>query len=127
MTQAAELEFPEVVAPSPPVSRPLVGASRNIGRSEALDRLSASLWVTSLQRPGIFEVVPTENISRSGMRMVTQEFWTPDELVLVSSPPGFYVQGSVAYCKKLPSDEYLLGISLAAPVDWTETLKLGES
>ena len=137
MTQAAELEFPQVVArelsygecsPSPPISRPLVGASRSIGRSEARDRLSTSLWVTSLQRPGVFEVVHTENISRSGMQMVTQEFWKPDELVLVSSPPGFCVQGSIAYCKKLPSDDYFVGISLEAPVgDWTETLGFGES
>jgi hypothetical protein len=62
------------------------------------------------------------------MQMVTQKFWKPNELVLVSYPPGFCVQGSVAYCKKLPSDDYVLGISLDASVeDWTITLKLGES
>jgi len=136
MTQAAGLEFSQVVArersfgecsPSPPVAGPLVGASRSIGRSEARDRLSTSLWVTSLQRPGVFEAVTTENISRSGMQMVTQEFWKPDEQVLVSSPPGFCVQGSVVYCKKLPSDDYFLGISLDAPVEnWTDTLGLGD-
>ncbi len=126
MTQAAELEFPQVVArelsfgecsPSPLVSGPLAGASRSIGRSEARDRLSTSLWVTSLQRPGVFEVVHTESISRSGVQMVTQEFWKPDEAVLVSSPPGFCVQGSVVYCKKLPSDDYFVGISLEAYSD----------
>lgn len=135
MTQAADLEFPQVAArdlscgecsPSPSVLRPLVGASRSIGRSEDRDRLSTSLWVTSLQRPGVFEVVPTENISRSGMQMVTREFWKPGELVPVSSPPGFCVQGSIVYCKKLPSDDYFVGISLDAPVeDWTETLGPG--
>jgi hypothetical protein len=137
MTQEAALEFPQVVArehylgecsSSQSASGALVGAPRGIERSEARDRLSASLWVTSLQRPGVFEVVPTENISRSGMQMVTQEFWKPDELVLVSSPPGFCVQGSVVYCKKLPSDDYVLGISLEAPVaDWTEVLGFEES
>jgi hypothetical protein len=137
MTQEAALEFPQVVArehylgecsSSQSASGLLVGVSRSIERSEARDRLSASLWVTSLQRPGVFEVVPTENISRSGMQMVTQEFWKPDELVLVSSPPGFCVQGSVVYCKKLPSDDYVLGISLEAPVaDWTEVLGFEES
>ena len=133
MTQAAGLEFSQVVArehylrecsPSQSASGLLVGAPLGIERSEARDRLSASLWVTSLQRPGVFEVVPTENISRSGMKMVTQEFWKPDEPVLVSSPPGFCVQGSVVYCKKLPSDDYFVGISLDAPVeDWTQTLR----
>ncbi len=137
MTQAAELDFPQIVtrehsfeecSPSPPVAGLPVGPSRSFGRSEARDRLSASLWVTSLQRPGVFEVVPTENISRSGMKMVTQEFWEPDQLVLVSSPPGFCVQGSVVYCNKLPSDDYFVGISLEAPVeDWTETLGFEES
>jgi len=45
------------------------------------------------------------------------------ELVLVSSPPGFCVQGSVVYCKKLPSDDYILGIRLDVPVEhWIEAL-----
>jgi len=60
--------------------------------------------------------------------MVTQEFWEPADLVLVSSPPGFCVQGSVVYCKKLPSDDYIVGIRLDAPVEhWTEALGLRES
>src|SRR6267143_6469256 len=47
------------------------------------------------------------------------------ELVLVSSPPGFCVQGSVVYCKKLPSDDYILGIRLDVPVEhWVEALGL---
>lgn len=125
MTQAPELELPHAVerelssgecSPLPPVSRPLVGASRSIRRSETRGRLSTSLWVTSLQRPGVFEFVPTENISRSGMQMVTQEFWKPDELVLVSSPPGLCARGSIAYCNSQPSDDYIVGIRLDAPV-----------
>ena len=137
MTQVAELEFPQVIArefsrgecsPSPPVSRPLVGASQGIG-SLARDRLStSSLWLTSLQRPGVFEVASTEDVSRLGMRLVTQNHWEPAETVLVSSPPGLCVQGSVVYCKKLPSDDYLLGIRLDAPVEhWMEELEFRES
>jgi hypothetical protein len=62
------------------------------------------------------------------MQMVTRELWEPAEHVLVSSPPGFCIQGSIVYCKKLPSDDYVLGISLDAPVeDWTEVLGFGES
>src|SRR5260221_8913087 len=49
--------------------------------------------------------------------MVTRKFWEPAELVLVSCPPGFCVQGSVVYCKKLPSEDYMLGIRLDAPVE----------
>ena len=58
--------------------------------------------------------------------MDTQEFWEPAELVLVSSPPGICVLGSVVYCKKLPSDDYIVGIRLEAPVEhWNEALGLG--
>ena len=104
------------------------GALRRIGRSEARDFVSASLWLTSLQNPGVFEVVPTENVSRFGIQLVTQKFWDRAEMVLVSSPPGFCVQGSVVYCKKLPSDDYVLGIRLDAPVEhWIEALGLVES
>ena len=115
-------------SPSPSVAGLLFGARRRMGRSEARDRLSTSLWLTSLQKPGVFEVVPTENVSRFGIQMVTQEFWEPAELVLVSSPPGFCAQGSVAYCKKLPSDDHILGIRLDSPVEhWTAALGFGES
>ena len=136
MTQAATLEFPEVLARerylgecSPSLSMAgVVSERRCIERSEGRDCVSASLWVTSLQRPGVFEVVPTENISRSGMQMVSQELWEPAERVLLSSPPGFCVEGSVVYCKKLPSDDYVVGLSFNAPVeDWTETLACVES
>jgi hypothetical protein len=102
---------------APSVAERLFGAGRRIGRSEPRDDLSAPLWLTSLHKPGVFEVAPTENVSRFGIRVLTQEFWRPGELVLVSSPPGFWVQGSVVYCKELPSEDYLLGIRLDAPVE----------
>jgi len=136
MTQEAALEFPRVVArerclgersPSPSVAGLLVRAPRSTERSEARDHLNTPLWLTSLQRPGVFEVAPTKNVSRFGIQMVTQGFWEPADLVLVSSPPGFCVQGSVVHCKKLPSEDYILGIRLDAPVEeWMEQLGLGE-
>ena len=102
------------------------GAPRRIGRAEARGRVSASLWLTSLQNPGVIEVAPTENVSRFGIQMVTQKFWERAEMILVSAPPSFCVQGSVAYCKKLPSDDYFLGIRLDAPVEhWMEALRVG--
>jgi hypothetical protein len=55
--------------------------------------------------------------------MVTQDFWEPAEQVLVSSPPGFLVRGSIVYCKKRPSADHILGLQFDAPVDhWIETL-----
>jgi hypothetical protein len=101
------------------------GRSRRIQRSEARAELTAPLWLTSLHKPGVFEVASTENVSKLGLQMITQKFWEPGELVLVSSPPGLCVQGSVVYCKKLPSDDYSVGIRLDVPVEqWILTLGL---
>ncbi len=88
-----------------------------VPRSEPRATLNELLWITSLHKPGVFEIVPTENVSRLGVQMVTQKFWEPGEVVLVSSPPGLCLQGWVVYCRKLPSDEHVLGIRLSAPVE----------
>jgi len=109
---------------SPVAAELLFGARRTVGRSQVRECLSAPLWLTSLHKPGIFEVVPTQNVSRFGLRVVTQEFWEPGGRVVASSPPGFWVQGSVVYCKKLPSDDHAVGIQLDAPVEhWIETFR----
>ncbi len=137
MTQAAELELPESEArkhslggctPLPSIGGLSCGALRRTGRSEARPPLCVPVWLTSLRKPGVFEVVHTENVSTLGIRLVTQQFWEPAETVLVSSPPGLCVQGSVVYCKKLPSDDHILGIRLDAPIErWMEALEFGES
>jgi hypothetical protein len=75
------------------------------------------LWLTSLHRPGVFEIVLTENVSSLGIQMVAQHFWEPAEPVLVSSPPGFLVRGSIVYSKKRPSGDQILGLKFAAPVE----------
>ncbi len=122
---AEDAAVSETVGPSGAL---LFGTSGRTTRSERRAHLSAPLWLTSLQRPGVFEVIPAENVSRVGMQMVTQTFREPAERVLVSSPPGFWLEGSVVYCKKLPSEDYLLGIWLDAPVEhWTEALGCEES
>lgn len=83
---------------------------------------SVPLWITSLHRPAVFEVLPTENVSEFGVQIVSRQPWKPAEHVLVSSPPEFRRSGCVVYCKKTPSEDYLLGIRLNAPVeDWIES------
>jgi hypothetical protein len=130
MTQTAELGLPESEArhPLPSIGGLSCSALRRRGRSEVRLPLSAPVWLTSLRKPGVFELVPTENVSMLGIRLVTQQFWETDETVLVSSPPGLCVQGSVVYCKKLPSDDHVLGIRLDAPIErWMEALEDRES
>jgi len=129
MTQLAAIELPRGLATEHSLAECLprrqsqdcsLAHSERIGRSEARGHLSASLWLTSLQKPGVFEVVPAENVSRFGVQVVAQKFWDPAQLVLISSPPELCVEGSVVYCKKLPGDDYILGIRLGAPVEhWT--------
>lgn len=137
MTQTAALELRESEArkhslgectPLPSIGGLSCGALRRTGRSEARLPLSAQVWLTSLRKPGVFEVVPTENVSTLGIQLVAQQFWEPAETVLVSSPPGLCVQGSVVYCNKLPTDDHILGIRLDAPVErWIEALEFRES
>jgi hypothetical protein len=100
----------------------------SIPRLEPRAHISAPLWLTSLRKPGVFEIVPAENVSRFGIQVTTQEFWEPAERVLISSPPGLCVEGSVVYCKRLPSRDYLLGIKFDVPVEhWVEAFGFTES
>ncbi len=124
-TMITTLPSPETREESPiPVTVPLFRELAGISRSEPRAALNALLWITSLRKPGVFEVVPTENVSRTGVQLITQKSWEPDGMVLVSSPPGLCRQGTVVYCRKLPSDNYVLGIRLSAPVeDWIKTLR----
>jgi hypothetical protein len=104
------------------IAEKLFGTASRMRRA-ARKRLNIPLWLTSLHRPGVFELLPTENVSNSGVQMVSPEPWEPDEQVLLSSPPGFLVQGSVAYCRKLPSENHILGIRFHAPMeDWIRML-----
>ncbi len=50
------------------------GTRGKIPRSEARAHLSTPLWLTSLEKPAVFEIVPTENISRLGIQMVARKF-----------------------------------------------------
>lgn len=143
MRQEALIEAPESFAverflrgpsPSPPSvpnreaqhsAAKLFGPPVKICRSAARNVFSVPLWITSLQRPAVFEVLSTEDVSKFGVQMISQQSWRPAEQVLVSSPPDFRRSGCVVYCKKLPSEDYLLGIRLDAPVeDWIGTLGL---
>jgi len=135
--QTAELELPESEARKyslggcthlPSIGGLSGGALRRTGRSEARLPLNALVWLTSLRKPGVFEVVPSENVGTLGIRLVTQQFWERAETVLVSSPLGLCVQGSVVYCNKLPSDDHIVGIRLDAPIErWMEALEFRES
>jgi hypothetical protein len=119
--------FPSPVPNCKPddVTGKLFGPSPQDQRSAPRVHLKVHLWLTSLHRPGVFEIVLTVNVSNLGIQMVAQDSWEPAEQVLVSSPPRFLVRGSIVYCQKRPSDDHLLGIRCDAPAEnWIETLGL---
>src|SRR6266853_2005706 len=85
MTQEAALEFQQVLereqylgecSPSSSVAA-LNGTLRSIQRSEPRAHLSTPMWLTSLRRPGVLEVVPTENISRTGTGFIPARILRP--------------------------------------------------
>src|SRR5258708_21609941 len=95
---------PEAREESPnPVTVPLCRELAGISRTEPRAALNALLWITSLRKPGVFEVVPTEPVSRMGIQLITQKSWGPDGIVLFSSPPGLCRRGTDAYCRMLPT------------------------
>src|SRR6266403_1417729 len=107
MTQEAALEFPEVLeieqylgecSPSPSVTA-LNGTPRSIQRSELRAHLSTPMWLTSLRRPGVLEVVPTENISRTGTGFIPAWILRPRlGRLLQEAPERRLCPGSLARC-----------------------------
>jgi hypothetical protein len=97
-------------------------------RLELRVALTGSVWLTSLDNGGEFEISAAENASATGVRVVTSKPWKPNESVLISQPPGFCAVGRIAYCHRMPSENFALGISLEAPPsDWLRSLEDSES
>ena len=93
-------------------------------RVEVRVPLTGPMWLTSLENGGEFEIATTENASTTGARVVTSKPWKPNESVLISQPPGFCAVGRIAYCRRMPSENFALGISLEAPPsDWLQSLE----
>jgi hypothetical protein len=86
--------------------------------------LTGPVWLTSLANAGEFEISTAENASTTGLRVVTSKPWKPNESVLISQPPGFCAVGRITYCRRMPSENFALGISLEAPPsDWLQSLE----
>lgn len=90
-------------------------------------RRIAKQITVELARPDAPEPVETaiaQNISESGMRLVTEHVWHPgDLLVLLFSPPGggFRTEGRVVYCQRLENLGFAIGLELSMPIeDWAK-------
>ena len=93
-------------------------------RLELRGALAGPVWLTSLDNGGEFEISTAENASTTGVRVVTSKPWKPNESVLISQPPRFCAVGRIAYCHRMPSENFALGISLEPPPsDWLQNLE----
>lgn len=62
----------------------------------------------------------TDNISLHGARVFSRSPWTVGEAVRVAPLNHAYACGSVAYCQRLESDRYAIGVNFRnAPINWS--------
>lgn len=109
-TQRKEIAFFQELAPRP------VGA-----RLAKRKRRDGEAWVTSLSTPGMFEHVFTEDVSETGARVLTTKRWEPGQAVIVSFPPESAAHARIVYCRRAPSDNFILGLSFTDSLqDWAE-------
>jgi PilZ domain len=74
-------------------------------------RRDGEAWVTSLSTPGMFEHVFTGDVSETGARVLTTKRWEPGQSVIVSFPPESAAHARIVYCRRAPSDNFILGLS----------------
>jgi hypothetical protein len=72
----------------------------------------------STDEPFINEITLTENVSRSGARVVTKTRWRPNDGVLVRLPGGEKrSRAKIAYCNDLPGDVFAIGLQFSSAVN----------
>jgi hypothetical protein len=79
------------------------------------------MWLTSLDNGGCIEMVITQNANTAGVQVLASKPWQSSESVLISQPPSFCAVARIAYCRRLPSENFVLGISFeTSPQDWMQ-------
>lgn len=68
------------------------------------------------------EKAATQNVSARGIRVVTEHFWCPGDLLLLSSAEtGLHARARVVYCQRLEEKAFAVGLELFVAVeDWTK-------
>jgi len=71
----------------------------------------------SAAEPFIDEITSTENVSRSGARVVTKTKWPLKDRVTVKHlPDGLPNLARITYCKPLKEDAFAIGLQFSSPV-----------
>jgi hypothetical protein len=90
------------------------------GRS---DRRITKEVAVELARPDasqLREMAIAQNVSARGMRVATEDVWSPGDPVLLSSPEsGVCTQARVVYCQRVENNRFAVGLELLAPLgEW---------
>ncbi len=82
----------------------------------------------STDEPLIHEITLTENVSRSGARVLTKTRWRPNDGVLVRLPGGEKrSRAKIAYCNDLPGDIFAVGLQFSSAADYRVMSSSGTS
>ncbi len=90
------------------------------GRLAKRSALTVRVRISSLDRPWLVEIATTENVSSSGVRILTKDVWKPGERVNIE-PTGMLdsCQAHVVYCELLRTGSTAVGLQLAkSHPDW---------
>ena len=104
--------FPER-SDSSSTQRPRTGQQRKEHRTPR----RVALELSGSDRPLIYEITITENVSRHGARVVTNRRWYPHDSVLVRLPEEVLpARARITYCQPLKGAEFAMGLQFSLAV-----------
>ena len=89
-------------------------------RMEARIPRRVGLELSGPDKPPIYEITFTENVSLHGARVVTKRRWSPNDCVLVKLPEdGLPARARISYCQPSKEDEFAMGLQFSLAIyDW---------
>lgn len=86
------------------------------GRIEERRHIAMSVRIISLEHPELVDSGITQNVSSLGLQALLGKRWTPNEPVLIESPPGnVRSRGWVVYCRPASNGVFTVGVRLLTP------------
>ena len=86
-------------------------------RKEPRTPRRVALELSGSDKPLIYEITITENVSRHGARVVTNRRWYPHDSVLVRLPEEVLpARARITYCQPLRGAEFAMGLQFSLAV-----------
>ena len=92
----------------------------NDGRKEQRNPQKRQVLLSPLEEPLVTELGWTENVSRHGLRVLTEWPWPRDtQLTVLSSESELWDRARVVYCQPLSGTLFALGLEFLNPTaEW---------